>query len=259
MYEKPGAATEGRESRSEGGSALLIEPDEAYRAVMTSCLRLAGCRSTVLATPESAFSILERQSFDVLVWGVSGDQVDRRLEILGELRLLSEAPLIMVDGGLEAAQLDLEAGADKWVPKPFAPGLLVGTVRAALRKPASSVLPVAARTEVRGMMLDGGRRKLAFAGAEASFTRQEWDLLSVLFSHPDRYLGAREILRLGWTAGDHAAEQLRTYVHRLRQKLEPLDLPCHLLSQHGQGYCLSFDGSNHGQAAPLVTALRGLK
>jgi DNA-binding response OmpR family regulator len=259
MPERPGAASEGRESRDEGGNALLIERDDAYRAVMTSCLGLAGCRSTVVATPESAFSMLDRQSFDVLVWGVSGDDVAHRLEILGELGLRSEAPLIMVDGGFEAAQLDLEGGADKWVPKPFAPGLLVGTVRAALRKSASSVLPVAARTEVRGMMLDGGRRKLAFGGAEVSFTRQEWDLLSILFSHPDRFLGAREILRLGWSAGDHAAEQLRTYVHRLRQKLEPLNLPCRLLSQHGQGYCLRFDGPSHDEEATLRTALGGLK
>ena len=50
-----------------------------------------------------------------------------------------------------------------------------------------------------------------------------------------------EIIRLGWRAGEHAAEQLRTYVHRLRHKLEPLDLPCQLLSQHGQGYCLTFN------------------
>jgi DNA-binding response OmpR family regulator len=247
--------SDGQATRSEEGKALLIESDEAYLAVMTSCLRLAGCRSTVAAAPELAFPMLERHSFDVVVWGVSGDQVDRRLVMLGELRLRSEAPLIMVDGGFEAAQLDLEAGADKWVPKPFAPGLLVGTVRAALRKSASSVLPVAARTEVRGMMLDSGRRKLVFSGSEVSFTRQEWDLLSILVSHPDRFLGAREILRLGWSAGDHAAEQLRTYVHRLRQKLEPMDLPCQLLSQHGHGYCLRFDGAGLDRRAPLGAAL----
>jgi DNA-binding response OmpR family regulator len=90
------------------------------------------------------------------------------------------------------------------------------------------------------MTLDGGRRKLAFGGSEVLLTRQEWDLFSILFSHPDRFITAQEILLLGWRAGDHAAEQIRTYVHRLRLKLEPLKLPCQLLSQHGQGYCLAF-------------------
>jgi DNA-binding response OmpR family regulator len=97
------------------------------------------------------------------------------------------------------------------------------------------------KVEFRGMKLDGGTRRLAFAGAEACLTRQEWDLFSILFSHPDRFVGAQEILRLGWRAGDHAADQLRTYVQRLRHKLEPLNLPCHLMSQHGRGYCLSFE------------------
>jgi DNA-binding response OmpR family regulator len=99
---------------------------------------------------------------------------------------------------------------------------------------------VATRIEIRGMVLEGKTRRLSAGGHEVAFTRQEWDLLSILASHPNRYLGAREILRLGWRAGDHEAEQLRTYVRRLRQKLDPLKLPCRLLSEHGHGYCLAF-------------------
>jgi DNA-binding response OmpR family regulator len=60
-------------------------------------------------------------------------------------------------------------------------------------------------------------------------------------SHPNRFLSAGEIIRLGWRAGDHEAEQLRTYVRRLRLKLEPLDIPCRLISQHNRGYCLIVD------------------
>jgi DNA-binding response OmpR family regulator len=159
---------------------------------------------------------------------------------MGELRLRSQAPLIMVDGDTETAQADLEGGADQWLPRPFVPGALVGSIRASLRKSASSAMRLIPRLEVRGIVLDGRKRKLAFAGSEVFFTRQEWDLLSILISHPERFLAAQEILVLGWHAGEHAAEQLRTYVHRLRQKLEPLNLPCQLLSQHGQGYCLTF-------------------
>ena len=125
--------------------------------------------------------------------------------------------------------------------KPFVPGALVGAIRAALRKSASATVRVASKLEVRGMVLDGGKRALTFEGAEVFFTRQEWDLFMILASHANRFLGAREILRLGWRAGEHAAEQLRTYIHRLRHKIEPLNLPCHLASEHGQGYCLMFD------------------
>src|SRR5262249_48849820 len=120
------------------------------------------------------------------------------------------------------------------------PGALVGCVRAALRKSSSSIMEVASRVEIRGMVLDGKTRKLTFNGFEVGFTRQEWELLSILVSYPDRFLGAREIVRLGWRAGRQGRERFGPSVRRLRLKVEPLTLPCHLLSQHGQGYCLTF-------------------
>ena len=230
---------EGVLKRGDPCRVLLIDEDEGYRAVIEACVRLAGCHGEVAPDPHHALPVMERRRFDLVVWGLPASRGDRSA-MISEFRMRTEAPLVLIDGGLEMAQLDLEAGADQWLPKPFVPGALVGSIRAALRKSAASIIDIASRVEVRGMVLDGRRRKLTFGDGQVGFTRQEWDLLSILVSHPDRFLGAREILRLGWRAGDHGPEQLRTYVHRLRQKLEPLGLPCHLLSQHGQGYCLSF-------------------
>ena len=159
--------------------------------------------------------------------------------MISELQSRSQAPLVLIDADSNMAQVDLEAGADQWLPKPFVPGNLVASVHAALRKAHGSISPLALM-EIRGMLLDGRERTLAFAGCLATFTRQEWELLSILISHPDRFLSAREILGLGWRAGDHEAEELRTYVHRLRLKLDPMNLPCDLVSQHGQGYALMF-------------------
>ncbi len=201
---------------------------------------------------EAAVAALKRRRFDLVIWGVpetSGLDAAHRAETIDEIRSWSEAQLIVIDGEPNVAQINLEAGADQWLPNPFAPGALVGALRAALRRSASSKGPQILRTEIRGMVLDGARRTLSFHGSEVSLTRQEWELLSILLGHPDRFLSARDILGLGWTAGEHAAEQLRTYVHRLRQKVEPLALPCQLLSQHGHGYCLLFNTT--GATAPV--------
>jgi DNA-binding response OmpR family regulator len=219
---------------------LLIEEDEAYRAVVEACVRLAGCRVDWAPSPGLALPMLERQRFDLVIWGVSTLHGDRRGEVIPEFRLGTEAPLIVLDDVSQNARLDLEAGADQWLHKPFAPGALLGSIRAALRKPAASIIDAASHVEIQGMVLDGRRRNLAFDGQDVAFTRQEWGLLSILVSHPNRFLGSREIIRLGWQVGGHAPEQLRTYVRRLRNKFEPLDLPCRLLSQHGQGYSLVF-------------------
>lgn len=221
--------------------ALMVEADDAYRVVIAACIRITGCEVRSVRNPESAFQSLERSSVDLVVWGVAPGDAASRAQLIAEFRLRTEAPLVLVDGGPEIAQLDLEAGADQWLPKPFVPGALVGAIRAVLRKATAPIVQVASRVEIRGMILDGRKRNLAYGGREVSLTGQEWALLTILLGSPNRFLGAREILRLGWRAGDHGPEQVRTYVRRLRQKLGPMGLPCRLLSQHGRGYCLVFD------------------
>ena len=231
--------------------ALLIEGDEAYAAVIGTCAQLAGCRVDHVPAPDEALAALDGQRFDVVVWGVQGNERDRRVEVISEVRLRTEAPLVLVDGRSEMAQVVLEGGADQVVPKPFVPGALVGSLRAALRRSGTSNMSLASHVEIRGMVLDGRNRSLSFGGRRVALTGQEWDLLSILVSHPDRFLSAREILHQGWHAGEHASVQLRTYVSRLRQKLRPLGLPCRLRSRHGLGYCLAFDGG--AQEPPVRT------
>jgi CheY-like chemotaxis protein/ketosteroid isomerase-like protein len=116
--------------------ALLLEQDEAYRAVTAECVQLAGCRLDQVPTADLAFEALERQEVDLVVWGVSAAQAKVRSEIIAELRSRTEAPLVLIDGSSETGQAALDVGADQWVPKPFVPAALVGAVRAALRKSA---------------------------------------------------------------------------------------------------------------------------
>jgi two-component system KDP operon response regulator KdpE len=214
-------------------NALLIEPDDGYRVAMEACLRLAGCQVEIAADARQAFSVLERHPFDVVVSGIACD--------IAEIRLRTQAPIVLVHDDGKLVHASLEAGADRWLPKPFVPNVLIGSVRAAVRSAASSTVPTLPHIEIRGMVLDGMTKKLRVGEAELALTRQEWRLLYILASHPNRYLGAREILRLGWQAGEHGSDQLRTYVHRVREKIAPMQLPCRLISQHGSGYCLMFD------------------
>jgi DNA-binding response OmpR family regulator len=228
--------------------ALLIEADESYRAAVAACLRLAGCRVESVTDADAGLGALADGGHQLLVCSVPAQDRHRRRQVMAEIRARSQARMIVLGERADLAQVDLEGGASHWLQKPFVPGTLVGVVRAALRTSDTPIARVATRLEIRGIVLDGTRRRLTFACSGVTLTRQEWELISILFRHPDRFLAAREILRLGWRAGDHAAEQVRTYVHRLRQKLEPLGLPCQLLSQHGNGYRLAFDSVEGGSA-----------
>ena len=221
------------------GTALLIEADDAYRATITACILLAGCNVEWVGGPSQATTELGRRRFDLVVWGADPQDAGRRVQLLAELRLLTESPVVLIAEGFDTARVDLESGADQRLPKPFVPGALVGAIHAALRKSTSAFVPPAVRVETHGMVLDGDVRSLTFANRRVDLTRREWDLLIILYGHANRFLGAHDILSLGWQTGEHGPEQVRIYVRRLRRKLEPMSLPCRLVSRHGSGYSLT--------------------
>ena len=227
----------------EGGhpQALVVEENDAYRAAMAACAELAGCFVEPARTLEEALRALQARRFDVLIWAPARGSPQPAGDAVAALRAQSDAPLLVVDEAADSAQLTLEAGADQWLPMPFIPGLGGVSVRTALRHSCNPQATLAERREIRGVVVDGSQRTLQTDGHEAHFTRQEWDLLSILLSHPNRFLSTRDILQLGWKAGYHAGDELRTYVRRLRDKLGALQAPCELLSERGLGYCLSFD------------------
>ena len=129
MYQAYGT---GRDS----ACALLIEADEAYRAVIAACILHAGCQTESVTDMDAALTMLADHDFDLLVWGVSAGEAFGRLEVLRELQVRSSARLILLGHSSDSAPLDLEAGASLWLQKPFVPGALVGAVRSTLRKAA---------------------------------------------------------------------------------------------------------------------------
>jgi DNA-binding response OmpR family regulator len=234
-----GARSRGNRSRALG-AVLIIETDEAYKAVIETCVRLADCRAEAAPNPQLALRKLQSHTFDAVIWGVS-QEGDGWPEVAAQLRTRAAPRLLLLADQFEAAQAAYEGIADRVLPKPFIPSALVGALRAATRRSPSLMMHLASRIEIKGMTFDSQERSLELNGEQISFTTQEWDLLAVFLSHPNRFLSAAEIIRLGWRAGDHELEQLRTYVRRLRLKLEPLDVACRLISQHNRGYCLIVD------------------
>lgn len=217
---------------------LVVEPDEAYQAVIETCVGLAGCRSDAVSHVDAAINRLRDGTYDLVIWGVPTDEA-LQAEVIARLRHQGQMPVLVIDDHFESAQLSFESGAAHVLPKPFIPGALVGAIKASLRQIPSMLTDLVTRMDIRGMVFEG--RALHYEGHEVDFTRREWELLAILLGNPNRFLGVTEILQLGWRAGDREADQVRTYVSRLRKKLDPLGLPCRIVSQQGRGYCLLID------------------
>jgi DNA-binding response OmpR family regulator len=79
-----------------------------------------------------------------------------------------------------------------------------------------------------------------------TFSKRDWELLTFLLGNPGQWFTAEQLVRLAWRSSRFSAEQLRSYVLRVRRKLAPLDLPFAISSQQGRGYRFDLNGSDPG-------------
>src|SRR3989442_7807741 len=99
-----GRSTMARRKRNRpAGAVLIVEADEAYRAVIETCVRLAGCRAEAVADLQLALPRLEGEGFDVLIWGMAPEE-DRCAEMVAQLRARTDARLLLLADQLDAAQ-----------------------------------------------------------------------------------------------------------------------------------------------------------
>jgi len=66
---------------------LLIEADEAYDAAIAACMNIAGCEVHHVTNVALALPALDRNQFDVVVWGVPIPDPLSRHQSITELRL----------------------------------------------------------------------------------------------------------------------------------------------------------------------------
>ena len=167
------------------------------------------------------------------------------LKFLAQLRSWSQVPVLIltVQESETSVVAALDAGADDYLAKPFRGRELLARLRAILRRsrPAAEAGPSIVRfgeieVDLSGFMV---RR----AGVEIHLTVKEYAVLRLLVQHRGRVITHRQILREVWGPNAETNIQyLRTYIIRLRQKLEAdSSAPRHIKTQAGIGYRLVED------------------
>jgi two-component system response regulator MprA len=133
----------------------------------------------------------------------------------------------------------LDAGADDYLPKPFALEELLARMRALLRR---RVLPDdrdSAAMTFSDLSLDPVTREVTRGERQISLTRTEFSLLEMLIANPRRVLTRSRILEEVWgfdfpTSGN----ALEVYVGYLRRKTEAEGEQRLIHTVRGVGYVL---------------------
>jgi two-component system KDP operon response regulator KdpE len=212
---------------------LVVDDEPQFLRALTTNLRGAGYIVETAATAAEALAAAALQPPDAIVLDLllpdgTGTEVAR------ELRTWSDAPIVLVSAvGDEAEKIAaLDAGADDYVTKPFAPGELLARLRAVLRRAGPAGEPTLTLGDV---VIELDKAEVTVAGRPIHLTPHEFKILRLLARNPGKLLTHRMILHEVWgpAYGDES-NYLHVYVSQLRRKLER-DL---IVTEPGAGYRL---------------------
>jgi two-component system KDP operon response regulator KdpE len=199
---------------------LICDDEPQILRALRVILRDAGFDVVPATTAGEALDAAAVQKVDAAIIDLvlpDGDGV----EVCESIRGWSRMPILVLSAvGDESEKVRaLEAGADDYVTKPFAPGELVARLRAILRRAGEGEAePV---VEVEGLRIDLPSRRVERDDREIHLTPKEFELLRVLVLNRGKLLTHRAILREVWgVAYQEDTQTLRVHVANLRRKIE---------------------------------------
>jgi two-component system phosphate regulon response regulator PhoB len=224
---------------------LVVEDEGAIREMICFHLARAGYQAVGAGDAKEARAALADRRPDLVLmdWMLpdsSGLELTRQLKRGPETK---EIPVIMLTarGEEDDRVAGLDAGADDYIVKPFAPRELLARVRAALRRhDVADGEVVTAGT----LKLDSASHQVDAAGVEVSLGPTEYRLLEFFMRHPDRVYSRAQLLDRVWGGNVYVEERtVDVHIRRLRKALEPQGHDRFIRTVRGAGYRFSAGAS----------------
>ena len=222
---------------------LVAEDDAETAGFVEHALGELGHAVRRAVNGEEALHLGLAESFDVIV-------LDRLLPLVDGLEVLKRwraaglgTPVLLLTalGGIADRVEGLEAGADDYLVKPFAPDELVARVHALGRRPVLGAAMT--RLQAGDIVLDLMRRQCSRAGRSVPLQPREFELLELLVRNAGRVVTRRMFLETVWGFRfDPQTNIVQSHLSRLRSKLregfefDPIE------TVRGEGYILRTGG-----------------
>ena len=221
-------------------SILVVDDDADLRQALVLLFEQAGASVCAAGDGGTGLQHFFNERPDLVILDVKLPDMSG-WEVCRQIRVFSPTPILMLTSctANEDVIRGLDLGADDYVTKPFAPGVLLARSRAVFRRAA-----VSAQQEPAGVYSDGyltldiDKRRILVDGEPVKLTATEFQLLSYLVRNAGQVLTYQQILERVWGRDDWgAADYVHLYIYYLRKKLEPdPPSPRYLLTEHGVGY-----------------------
>jgi DNA-binding response OmpR family regulator len=220
-------------------SILLVEDDLRLAELVSRYLESQGLHLSSVSRGDEVVELVRRDNPDLVILDI-GLPGEDGFTICRRLRPAYTNPILILtarDNDIDHV-LGLELGADDYVIKPVEPRVLLARVRALLRRNRAAPTATSPTLQFGGLLINASSHTVKLDGRSIALSRNEFDLLVHLASHPGE-IQSREMLfrQLYRRDYDGVDRMLDIRISRLRKKLsDDADDPQRIKTIWGRGY-----------------------
>lgn len=217
---------------------LVVDDDKRTAGFISKALKAEGCAVEVLHNGDEALEVVLETKYDAVVLDIMLAGRDG-LSVLRQLRAKgNHTPVLLLSarGEVNERVEGLHAGADDYLPKPFALAELLARIGNLARRGREVM---AAVQRVGDLVLDTQTRTAERGGRKIELTSREFRLLEYLMRSAGRVCTRMMIFERVWDYHfDPGSNLVDVYVKKLRQKIDAGFEVKLLHSVRGEGYVM---------------------
>lgn len=224
---------------------LVVEDDHDIVDLLEIHLKDLNCELDKAYDGHTGLQKALTETYDLIILDIMLPGPDG-MEILQKLRAKEiRTPIMMLTAKAEEIDkvLGLEMGADDYLTKPFSVREFIARVKAIFRRMEmfEANLTQAQNSSLLKfgeLSIDLDKRKVTIKESRVELSPKEFELLSLLASHPGKSYDRSRILNLVWGYDFEGYEHtVNSHINRLRGKIEPdIQNPTYILTSWGVGY-----------------------
>ena len=218
---------------------LIVEDEQELARPLKEGLEYQKYAVDLAHDGEVGEALARENTYDVIVLDIMLPKKDG-ISITRDLRSAGvKTPILMLTakGTVEDKTAGLDAGADDYLPKPFAFDELSARIRALLRRSTQDKKPV---LEVGDLTLDPATHEVVRAEKKIELVKKDFQLLEYMMRNADRVLTRAEIEEHVWDRNAELwSDVIRSHIKTLRAKVDRGHKDKLIKTVHGVGYKIS--------------------